>query len=170
MIREVKKYQCYWKILVRNSNQKRINLWPLVHIYFQFPHFVNSNTSVSKVCFLPRRISFLRFFFFFFPQLLNLIYKTLIYKSSSLSYYDCGSSIYAWFLFWKVRWNFNFNVPNVNFHMNCYSCGRVDGGVSANDFVLQLLADLTGLEVERATTTEMSILGVAFLAGLQCGT
>ncbi|KAK9310819.1 hypothetical protein QLX08_000104 [Tetragonisca angustula] len=46
---------------------------------------------------------------------------------------------------------------------------RVDGGVSANDFVLQLLADLTGLEVERATTTEMSILGVAFLAGLQCG-
>lgn len=51
----------------------------------------------------------------------------------------------------------------------CYSCYRIDGGVSANDFVLQLLADLTGLDVERATTTEMSILGVAFLAGLQCG-
>ncbi|XP_068975832.1 glycerol kinase 5 isoform X1 [Bombus flavifrons] len=46
---------------------------------------------------------------------------------------------------------------------------RIDGGVSANDFVLQLLADLTGLDVERGTTTEMSILGVAFLAGLQCG-
>ncbi|KAK1133391.1 hypothetical protein K0M31_011204 [Melipona bicolor] len=46
---------------------------------------------------------------------------------------------------------------------------RVDGGLSANDFVLQLLADLTGLRVERATTTEMSILGVAFVAGLQCG-
>lgn len=51
----------------------------------------------------------------------------------------------------------------------CNSCYRIDGGVSANDFVLQLLADLTGLDVERATTTEMSILGVAFLAGLQCG-
>ncbi|KAK1133388.1 hypothetical protein K0M31_011202 [Melipona bicolor] len=47
---------------------------------------------------------------------------------------------------------------------------RVDGGMSANDFVLQLLADLTGLRVERATNTEkMSILGVAFVAGLQCG-
>ncbi|KAF3429544.1 hypothetical protein E2986_00709 [Frieseomelitta varia] len=46
---------------------------------------------------------------------------------------------------------------------------RVDGGVSANNFVLQLLADLSGLKVERATTTDISILGVAFLAGLQCG-
>ncbi|XP_076173094.1 glycerol kinase 5 isoform X2 [Ptiloglossa arizonensis] len=46
---------------------------------------------------------------------------------------------------------------------------RVDGGVSTNNFVLQLLADLTGLDVERATSTEMSILGVTFLAGLQCG-
>ncbi|XP_053996644.1 putative glycerol kinase 5 isoform X1 [Hylaeus anthracinus] len=46
---------------------------------------------------------------------------------------------------------------------------RVDGGVSTNDFVLQLLADLTGLDVERATSTELSILGVTFLAGLQCG-
>ena len=46
---------------------------------------------------------------------------------------------------------------------------RVDGGVSRNDFILQLLADLTGLEVERATSIEMSILGVSFLAGLQCG-
>ncbi|XP_017755155.1 PREDICTED: putative glycerol kinase 5 isoform X2 [Eufriesea mexicana] len=46
---------------------------------------------------------------------------------------------------------------------------RIDGGVSGNDFVSQLLADLTNLEVERATSTEMSILGVTFLAGLQCG-
>ncbi|XP_076238724.1 glycerol kinase 5 isoform X2 [Calliopsis andreniformis] len=46
---------------------------------------------------------------------------------------------------------------------------RVDGGVSTNNFVLQLLADLTGLEVERATSTEMSLLGVAFIAGLQYG-
>ncbi|KAG7210298.1 hypothetical protein KM043_011840 [Ampulex compressa] len=50
-----------------------------------------------------------------------------------------------------------------------YTKIRVDGGVSKNDFIMQLLADLTGLEVERATSTEMSILGVAYLAGLQCG-
>ncbi|XP_011296674.1 putative glycerol kinase 5 [Fopius arisanus] len=50
-----------------------------------------------------------------------------------------------------------------------YSCISVDGGVSQNDFVLQLLADLTGLRVERPSTTEISILGVTFLAGLQCG-
>lgn len=35
--------------------------------------------------------------------------------------------------------------------------------------MMQLLADLTGLKVERATSTEMSILGVAFLAGLSSG-
>ncbi|XP_058799685.1 putative glycerol kinase 5 [Phymastichus coffea] len=46
---------------------------------------------------------------------------------------------------------------------------KVDGGVSKNDFTMQLLADLTGLEVERSTSSEMSILGVAFLAGLQQG-
>lgn len=46
---------------------------------------------------------------------------------------------------------------------------RVDGGVSRNDFILQLLADLTNLEVERTKNTEMSILGVALFAGLQCG-
>ncbi|XP_043277872.1 putative glycerol kinase 5 [Venturia canescens] len=45
----------------------------------------------------------------------------------------------------------------------------VDGGVSRNNFVMQLLADLTGLEVERSTSSEMAILGVTFLAGLQCG-
>jgi len=47
---------------------------------------------------------------------------------------------------------------------------RVDGGVTKNDFVMQSLADSTGLEVERPVSVEMSILGVAFLAGLQCGT
>lgn len=34
---------------------------------------------------------------------------------------------------------------------------------------MQSLADLTGLDVERPKSVEMSILGVAFLAGLQCG-
>lgn len=46
---------------------------------------------------------------------------------------------------------------------------RVDGGVSKNDFIMQSLADSTGLEVERPVSVEMSILGVAFLAGLQYG-
>ncbi|XP_012232635.1 putative glycerol kinase 5 [Linepithema humile] len=46
---------------------------------------------------------------------------------------------------------------------------KVDGGVSKNDFIMQSLADSTGLEVERPESVEMSILGVAFLAGLQCG-
>ncbi|XP_057324048.1 putative glycerol kinase 5 [Microplitis mediator] len=50
-----------------------------------------------------------------------------------------------------------------------YNSIRVDGGVSQNDFMLQLLSDLTGLPVERSANPEMSILGVAFLSGLQCG-
>ncbi|XP_075216468.1 glycerol kinase 5 [Lycorma delicatula] len=51
---------------------------------------------------------------------------------------------------------------------NC-SYIRVDGGVSRNDFVLQLVSDLTGLTVERAKSSEMSVLGAAFLAGLATG-
>ncbi|XP_011881033.1 PREDICTED: putative glycerol kinase 5 [Vollenhovia emeryi] len=50
-----------------------------------------------------------------------------------------------------------------------YRTVKVDGGVSKNDFVMQSLADSIGLEVERPASVEMSILGVAFLAGLQCG-
>nr|CAD7408858.1 unnamed protein product [Timema poppensis] len=46
---------------------------------------------------------------------------------------------------------------------------RVDGGVSHNDFVCQLLADLIEIKVERPTSTEMSVLGVGFLAGLYSG-
>lgn len=45
----------------------------------------------------------------------------------------------------------------------------MDGGVSLNDFMLQLLADMTGLVVERPANAEMAILGVSFLSGLQCG-
>ncbi|XP_011502590.1 PREDICTED: putative glycerol kinase 5 [Ceratosolen solmsi marchali] len=50
-----------------------------------------------------------------------------------------------------------------------YRSIRVDGGVSQNDFAMQLLADLTGLNVERSTSIEMSVLGVAYCAGLQKG-
>ncbi|XP_055682185.1 putative glycerol kinase 5 isoform X1 [Lutzomyia longipalpis] len=50
-----------------------------------------------------------------------------------------------------------------------FSIIRVDGGVSRNDFVCQLLANLTGLEVERGDNSELSVLGTAFLAGLNAG-
>lgn len=46
---------------------------------------------------------------------------------------------------------------------------RVDGGMARNDFVLQNLADLLGCRVDRPRVTETTSLGVAWLAGLQCG-
>uniref|UniRef100_A0AAU8HQE8 Glycerol kinase 5 n=1 Tax=Glenea cantor TaxID=983541 RepID=A0AAU8HQE8_9CUCU len=49
-----------------------------------------------------------------------------------------------------------------------YKTIRIDGGVSRNNFICQMLADLTGLAVERQSS-EMSVLGVAFLAGITCG-
>ncbi|XP_049814286.1 putative glycerol kinase 5 isoform X2 [Schistocerca nitens] len=52
-----------------------------------------------------------------------------------------------------------------------YTCTsiRIDGGVSQNTFVAQLLADLTGVKVERSTTADTSALGAGFLAGLAAG-
>ncbi|XP_059621178.1 putative glycerol kinase 5 [Phlebotomus argentipes] len=50
-----------------------------------------------------------------------------------------------------------------------FSIIRVDGGVSRNDFVCQLLANLTGLQVERTNNSELSVMGTAFLAGLNVG-
>lgn len=46
---------------------------------------------------------------------------------------------------------------------------RVDGGVSTNDFVLQLTADLFGRKLSRLQHHEMSCLGAAFVAGLGVG-
>ncbi len=46
---------------------------------------------------------------------------------------------------------------------------RVDGGMVANDFVLQSLADILGCRVDRPQVTETTALGAAWLAGLQCG-
>lgn len=46
---------------------------------------------------------------------------------------------------------------------------RIDGGVSKNDFICQLIADLTNVIVERLQCTDMSTLGVGFLAGLSTG-
>lgn len=46
---------------------------------------------------------------------------------------------------------------------------RVDGGMTANKWLLQFLADLLGTEVQRPACIETSALGAAFLAGLQIG-
>lgn len=46
---------------------------------------------------------------------------------------------------------------------------RVDGGMVANDWLLQRLADITGLRVERPKVTETTALGAAYLAGLGSG-
>lgn len=46
---------------------------------------------------------------------------------------------------------------------------RVDGGMAVNDGLLQGLADLTGLAVERPMVTETTALGAACLAGLGAG-
>src|SRR5439155_20276549 len=46
---------------------------------------------------------------------------------------------------------------------------RVDGGASANDFLMQRQADLLGIPVERAAVSESTALGAAALAGLAIG-
>ncbi len=46
---------------------------------------------------------------------------------------------------------------------------RVDGGMAANDWLMQFLADVLDVPVERPQVVETTALGVAFLAGLQCG-
>ena len=46
---------------------------------------------------------------------------------------------------------------------------RVDGGMTANGWLMGCMADLTGLPVERAAVAETTALGAASLAGLQAG-
>ncbi|WP_044870657.1 glycerol kinase GlpK [Pseudomonas sp. LFM046] len=46
---------------------------------------------------------------------------------------------------------------------------RVDGGMVENNWVMQFLADILGVPVERPEVTETTALGVAYLAGLQTG-
>ena len=50
-----------------------------------------------------------------------------------------------------------------------WSSLRIDGGMSANGFLAQDLANLLGLEVERPANIETSALGAAMLAGVGCG-
>lgn len=46
---------------------------------------------------------------------------------------------------------------------------RVDGGAAANDLLMQMQADLLGVEVTRPTMLETTAAGAAFLAGLGAG-
>ena len=46
---------------------------------------------------------------------------------------------------------------------------RVDGGMSANNWMCQFLADMTGVEVARPAMIETTALGAAYLAGLEAG-
>src|SRR5262249_17990961 len=46
---------------------------------------------------------------------------------------------------------------------------RVDGGAAANDFLMQLQADLLGVTVERPKVVETTAMGAAALAGLAVG-
>ena len=46
---------------------------------------------------------------------------------------------------------------------------RVDGGMAANDWTMQFLADILDTPVERPVVTETTALGAAYLAGLATG-
>lgn len=47
---------------------------------------------------------------------------------------------------------------------------RVDGGISANNFICQVIADLVNIQVERsAHSSELTSHGVAFLSAFICG-
>jgi len=46
---------------------------------------------------------------------------------------------------------------------------RVDGGMAANDWFCQFLADMLGAKVERPANIETTVAGAAFLAGLAVG-
>ena len=46
---------------------------------------------------------------------------------------------------------------------------RVDGGMVANNWFLQFLADILDVRVERPANVESTVLGAAYLAALQCG-
>ncbi len=46
---------------------------------------------------------------------------------------------------------------------------KVDGGASANDFLMQFQADMINVQVHRPECIETTALGAAYLAGLACG-
>lgn len=51
----------------------------------------------------------------------------------------------------------------------CLKQLRVDGGGANNDFLLQFQSDILNTQIVRPSITEITSLGAAFLAGLNCG-
>lgn len=49
------------------------------------------------------------------------------------------------------------------------NCLKVDGGASANDLLMQMQSDISGISVRRFSSAEATALGAAFLAGLGVG-
>jgi glycerol kinase len=50
-----------------------------------------------------------------------------------------------------------------------FSALRVDGGATANDWLMQFQADILGVQVERPDCIETTALGAAGLAGIASG-
>ncbi len=48
-------------------------------------------------------------------------------------------------------------------------CLNVDGGATANDYLMQFQSDILGIDIDRPVITESTALGAAFLAGLKAG-
>lgn len=46
---------------------------------------------------------------------------------------------------------------------------KVDGGASANDFLMQFQSDISGISIQRPSCVETTALGAAYLAGLAVG-
>lgn len=46
---------------------------------------------------------------------------------------------------------------------------QVDGGMSTNDYFMQMQADVLGINIERQSTEQVTSLGIAYLAGLAIG-
>jgi len=58
--------------------------------------------------------------------------------------------------------------PQLNF-LSTISVLRIDGGLVANEFVCQFLADILQLRVEVPAVVETTAWGAAMLAGVQAG-
>lgn len=87
----------------------------------------------------------------------NLFFVLIFNPSNFVELLDFYTSNYQFFLYVLRKLS------------NGFHCYRLDGGVSNNDFIAQLVADLTGLRVERPVHVEMSSQGCAHIVGYKLG-
>jgi putative glycerol kinase 5 len=67
----------------------------------------------------------------------------------------------------KVAHFYFLTKEETNYH---YDRIRVDGGISANDFICQSIADLLNIQIERGiNSSEITSIGCAYLAAYNCG-